>query len=324
MQQFTGVIFRDVEGAALCASGVGTLRSSMRKNITKDELFALCESHPQVTLTNIGNNKFVSIKQGMDVSANQNPMEPDEDSPPDFIPYSNREVFQVEIDKKTNHWAILSSQHKLWQVNAPGAKAAGVTACCENSSCPDIWFEAFWNELDSSLSLKSVSNNCWVKANPTGALQATTTTLPLTDRERFFVDIVNRPLAVFRCAFGFIGLLSNDKTTSSKGIAMRLDCSRVTYDIFEPIRIASGLFVIKALQNGNFWRVVDGDSSVVADSDNVESASWFRFEFCRAGRVAIRLVNRQTLVNGEYLVGEQSGLIVAKGKSINDNTLWEM
>ncbi|NWI11669.1 FSCN2 protein, partial [Crypturellus soui] len=80
--------FKDCDGKYLAPTGpTGTLKSGRSSKPGKDELFDLEESHPQVVFT-AANGRFVSIRQGVNVSANQ-----DEEL--------NHETFQLQIDGDT-------------------------------------------------------------------------------------------------------------------------------------------------------------------------------------------------------------------------------
>ncbi len=72
------------------------------KCITKDELFVFDPSHTQISL--IGpNGKYVSTKQGIDVSANQ-------------IEHDNTENFQLENDASNAKWMFRSSTNTYWKL----------------------------------------------------------------------------------------------------------------------------------------------------------------------------------------------------------------
>ncbi|NXG51137.1 FSCN2 protein, partial [Psilopogon haemacephalus] len=80
--------FKDCDGKYLAPTGpTGTLKSGRSSKPGKDELFDLEESHPQVVFT-AANGRYVSIRQGVNVSANQ-----DEEL--------NHETFQLQIDRDT-------------------------------------------------------------------------------------------------------------------------------------------------------------------------------------------------------------------------------
>ncbi|KAF0037155.1 hypothetical protein F2P81_010029 [Scophthalmus maximus] len=81
------VAFRDCGGRYLAPSGpTGTMKSGRGARVGKDELFGLERSHAQVVLT-AGNERNVSTRQGMDLSANQ-----DEEG--------DQEVFQLEMSRE--------------------------------------------------------------------------------------------------------------------------------------------------------------------------------------------------------------------------------
>lgn len=59
-----GLAFKDCTGAYLTAVGATATMKGRNKTVSKDELFTLEDSCPQVILTSLANNKKVSIRQG--------------------------------------------------------------------------------------------------------------------------------------------------------------------------------------------------------------------------------------------------------------------
>ncbi len=92
--------------------GVVVARS---KSITKDELFIFDSSHTQITL--IGHNgKYVSVKQGIDISANQTEC-------------NDTEKFQLDNDVLSNDkWLFRAHTNKYWKLELNnGIQASGDT-----------------------------------------------------------------------------------------------------------------------------------------------------------------------------------------------------
>ncbi|KAG7506135.1 isoaspartyl peptidase/L-asparaginase [Solea senegalensis] len=93
--------FKDCEGKYLTPIGpTGTLRSGRCSKPGKDELFDLEESHPQVVFQAV-NKRFVSVKQGVSISANQ-------DAETDM------ETFQMEIDKENKKAMFRTNGGSYW------------------------------------------------------------------------------------------------------------------------------------------------------------------------------------------------------------------
>ena len=65
----------------------GTLKAA-KESISKDELFVLEDSHPQLKLKSATGGKRVSVRTGIEVAANQDTV-------------TDAELFQIEINKST-------------------------------------------------------------------------------------------------------------------------------------------------------------------------------------------------------------------------------
>ena len=62
--QASGLAFRDMTGSYLTCVGIHATMQRKNKTISKDELFTLQDSHPQVMITSLFNNRKVSLKTG--------------------------------------------------------------------------------------------------------------------------------------------------------------------------------------------------------------------------------------------------------------------
>lgn len=94
---------------AVGPQGIITARS---KCVTKDELFMFDPNHAQVALI-AHNGKLASVKQGLDVSANQ-------------IEINDTETFQLEEDTLHEKWALNTNSNKYWKLeNGNGIQSTG-------------------------------------------------------------------------------------------------------------------------------------------------------------------------------------------------------
>lgn len=278
------VAFRDCKGKYLTAVGAHAVVMSRKDTISKDELFVLEDSHPQVRLT-AGNGKYVSIRDAThEVRANQSE-------------FTDAELFQLEaIDRSDRSgnvkWAFHSKDKKYWNSEAT------VVSNQDNFSAPTAQFEIVW--MGPLIALKA-SNGKYVSVKPNGQLSANSP--ELTDKCKFVLEFMNRPIIVLRGEFGFIGV---------KGGSGILDCNRSQYDIFA-VEGTAGTYNIQGA-NGKFWKV-EGDSTI---SVNGTTAQDFYFELRAHTHMCI------VAPNGQYLKGEQNGAFTATGGStINSSTLWE-
>jgi fascin 1/2 len=83
--------------------------TTRNKIVGKDEQFLLEESKLQICLV-APNGKLVSIKQGIDLSANQYERD-----------YSS--IFQLEYDEDYQAYHIRTFYNKYWKIEGPGVQA---------------------------------------------------------------------------------------------------------------------------------------------------------------------------------------------------------
>lgn len=280
-----GLAFRDCNGCYLTGVGATATMKGRNKTVGKDELFTLEDTYPQVVLYAY-NGKKVSIKQGVDVSANQEEEEGD------------KEIFQMEHDAHSHKWAFRTVDNKLWALNPLGGIQA-VGAAIEAQTL----FDVEWQENSGSIAIRA-PNNSYIYNKPTGSLMAGSDSV--TDKEKFVIKIANRPTLVLKSDFGFVG-------SKSPGAAKaEIVCNRSTYECITVEANNNGTYYFKAA-NGKYWSVAD-DGSIMADGS---PKSAFTLQ-CRDTRTLTLRAD-----NGCYVKGEQNGLFRAKGLEVEPAVLWE-
>ncbi|NWY72326.1 FSCN2 protein, partial [Erithacus rubecula] len=294
--------FKDCDGKYLAPTGpTGTLKSGRSSKPGKDELFDLEESHPQVVFT-AANGRYVSIRQGVNVSANQ-----DEEL--------NHETFQMQIDRDTNKCSLHTNTGSYWTLVAHGGIQAVATEIAANTM-----FDIEWRGRRVAL---RASNGRYVCTKRNGQLAAVSDTVGkfwggqgarggvpgmlragccAGEDEEFTLKLINRPMLVLRGEHGFV--------CYHRGSNL-LDSNRSVYDVFH-ISFSDGAYQIQG-QGGKYWYVASS-GSVCSDGDLSED---FFFEFRERGRVAIKGKN------GRYLRGDPAGTLRADSESVLRATLWE-
>lgn len=294
-----GLALRDRTGKYLTAVGRDAVMQARNATAGKDELFVVEESHPQVVVT-AHNGKMVSIKQGVDPTANQ------EDE------VTDRETFQLEFDRKAEQWRIRTADNKYWSVEA----ASGIQAVGGPDGVKGL-FAIEWLP-DGQVALKATANGRYLTARMNGSLYAVSD--EVADRERFTLSLVNRPRLILKCEHGYVGF----KTPGNP----RYECNKAVSD---PVRLvssrrpapagdgstappaAAAAYYLKG-QNDRYWMTDPADGSVVADSAEPQP---FIIQLCGRSRMAIQAPN------GNYISAEQNGTMWAKHADLEKATLWE-
>merc|ERR1711936_1394159 len=99
------IALRDQEGLYLAPIGSRAVLKTRSATVTKDELFSLEDSLPQASFVAASNARYVSVKQGVDVTANQDEI-------------SDHETFQMEFDPSSKRWYMRTMQDKYFTLQA--------------------------------------------------------------------------------------------------------------------------------------------------------------------------------------------------------------
>ncbi|KAF4074901.1 hypothetical protein AMELA_G00228490 [Ameiurus melas] len=245
------VAFRDAAGRYLAPSGPsGAVKAGKSVRVGKDEALVLERSRGHVVLT-ASNDRNVSTRQGVDLSANQD----DE---------SDQEVFQMEVDQETKRCAFRACNGKYWSLTPSGAIQC--TASEKSASC---FFELEWK--GAKITLKA-SNGKYLAAKKNGQLAASVDSAG--EQEEFVLKLINRPLIVLRGEDGFIGCRKQGTGT--------LDSNRSSYDVFQ-LEYDNNAYCLRD-STGKYW-MVEANGVVVSGS---ATPVYFLFEFCDYNRVAIK------------------------------------
>lgn len=278
------VAFRDCKGKYLTAIGPNAVMKSRKDTISKDELFSLEDTNPQVSFT-ANNGKFASVRLE-EVRANQSEV-------------SDTEIFQLEAVNRSDlsgnvKWAICSKNKKYWKFQ--GASSI-VLNNGEGPSDPDTHFQIEWH--GSMISLKA-NNGKYLAITTNGRFAASGS--EGADECKFVMEMVNHPIITLRSEFGFVG---------TKGAANILECNRSQYDIFL-LECKAGKYSFKSI-GGKYWDA-EGDNFVVKGGSPVE--------FCIELRAHTRLCI--VAPNGQYIKSAQNGGFTATGgNGVSTSTLLE-
>ncbi|XP_022702733.1 protein singed-like isoform X3 [Varroa jacobsoni] len=276
---------KDANMGYLSPTGSRAVIRSRSNTVTRDELFSLEDSVPQASFVAALNGKFVSVKQGVDLTANQDEI-------------SDHETFQLEFDKATQRWLIRTMQDKYWTLEPTG----GIQASGERASSNAL-FRLDW-QTDGSVSF--IANNGKLLAiKKSGHLYANADSAQ-DENVKFYFFLISRPMLVLKCDQGFVGFKSNSSA--------KLECNKGSYETILVERGEKGVVYFKGTSDA-YWSVAD-DGSITVDSES--RSEGFTFELREPSRLAIKLAS-----TGCYVIAEKNGLFKVGGPDPAKATLWE-
>ncbi|PAA55918.1 hypothetical protein BOX15_Mlig019880g3, partial [Macrostomum lignano] len=273
-----GLAFKDSAGRFLTNIGATGTSKTKNQTVSKDELFVLEDSYPQIAVKAF-NGRYASIKQGQDLNANQSDIDV-------------TETYQLEFHAASGKWRFRTKDDKFWKLSTVGN---GISATGDSRDQSTLF--AMEYQPKGRVALKC-SNGSYLSAKKLGAVNATGS--EVKSEEQFQLVLLNRPIVVFRCDFGFVGIKNG-----------RLECNLVSYDAFNLEVSDSGFYHIRGSEG--FW-CVQADGSISFKGERPEE---FLLEFRSRSCVAIQASN------GCYVRGEQNGTMRADADEIRAACLWE-
>eukprot|EP00088_Acartia_fossae_P066962 TRINITY_DN8325_c0_g2_i4.p1 TRINITY_DN8325_c0_g2~~TRINITY_DN8325_c0_g2_i4.p1 ORF type:complete len:505 (+),score=168.65 TRINITY_DN8325_c0_g2_i4:109-1623(+) len=254
------IALRDQEGLYLSPIGSRAVLKTRSNVVTKDELFSLEDSLPQASFIAAANTRYVSVKQGVDVTANQEEV-------------CNSEMFQLEYEHSSGNWYIRTMQDKYFTLQPGG----GVQAS-ESKKSKEALFEILWHQ-DGSVSFKA-SNGKYLGTKKSGHLFANMD--GIEENARFYFYLVNRPILVLKSDQGFVGYRTG---------TIKLECNKATYETIQVERGDLGIVFFKG-QNDKYW--VPRDGGIFCDSDTPKG---FYLELREPTRMCIKTTGGQYIVS---------------------------
>lgn len=272
-------------GKYLSVGGKEGELKTRKATVGNEALFRLEDSYPQGVFYNLSNNKIVSMKQDIHVSANQHEE-------------TDTETFQLECGVgKTNEWAIRSTNGMYWAMEA-GKQDILNNGKTKKDACI---FELVYDGEVGTLSLRAKSNGKFVGIKSTGPLVASSAAVGKPETFRF--KLSNRPNLVLKGEHGFIGLRKT------------FECNRTTVDN-EVIQVSyenDGTYIFRGRDPNTAWTADEQGNYVLSEG----TPEKFTLEFVKRSQFLVRASN------GKLLQGKQHGEMRATGTEMNKSTLWE-
>ena len=263
---------RDQEGLYLSPMGSRAVLKTRSNAVTKDELFSLEDSLPQASFQAVTNQRFVSIKLGVDVTANQEEI-------------GDHETFQLEFSPAVSKWNMRTREDKYFSLGPGGGLQAAETRGAGAALIDLEWLN------DCTVAFKA-ENGKYICTKKSGHLFADADMI--NERSKFFFYLTNRPVLVLKCDQGYVGY----KAANSPF----LECNKTTFTAIQVERAEQGQVHFRG-RNGKYCRATkDG---LVCDSPLPHS---FYLEVREPTRLCIKTSESQYVCqqkNGGLTLGGQ-------------------
>lgn len=249
------VSLRDSKGNYLsCVGGNGVLKVGKQK-VTKDELFVIQDSEPQFTITSCSVNKYVSLRAGEEVKADQ----------PEV---TDGELFQLELDS-AGKVSFKNCKRLYWTVNS-----SNVLECSSKTKEAN---EKFTVEYHGKTVKFVAPNGKYLTVKPSGAMIANGDG---SEAEAVFVmSLINRPQMMLRGQYGFCGI---------KGDSGRIEVNKSKGEVFT-LTACNGCYNISD-KYGKFWSY-DADGVHCNSASPME----FYLEFVERSKCVIKTADGKYL-----------------------------
>ncbi|RWS15974.1 singed-like protein [Dinothrombium tinctorium] len=297
------IAFRDFNGRYLAGAGRSAILRTRSSNVSRDELFEFESAPIQIALRATFNNKWVSIKQGVDLSANQNEIT------------SEFETFQLQYNQEFDTWHISTKEGNYW-----GLGGASTIQAANKDEKNRGHFKIKWND-DGTCSILASSDGKatddsmkWICNRKSGQLFTGS-----QDPVRFFAMLQNRTSFNLRASTGsgFIGIKvpGSGKLESGKTAPDSILVEYVNSENSDDSAFNCCYFKMPA--NNKYWSVIDGNI-VVCDAASPTCAQQWIMELRNGSCIAIRMFD-----SGSYLTLTNQGAITVTNCQAKDATLWE-
>lgn len=261
----------------------GELRATKDFPPSKDELYVMEDSHPQIKMTS-WQGKKVSVRAGVEINANQ-------------VETTDSEMFQIEI-QDNGKWALRTFKNTFWRMADDGAILSDGKTYAD-SSCQ---FQIEWR--DAKIAIVG-PNGKYVATKKNGALAAIAA--DANDEATYVYELTNRPKLILRGEYGFVGTMPSGVLESNKSQPEAFN-----------MEVVKGVCHISNESTGQYWKVSEDGSQIKANGSQPDH---FYLVFVALSKFCIKYYFPNG--NWAYLKTNQNGALTVDSQKIEEATMWE-